>query len=75
MTKRDPNSWIHVHSAYPGVLVRIGRSRGQPEERLDITVTLNEDEARELHRQLAELIEDRDEAAREAALPDEGDAE
>lgn len=69
------NSWIHVHRLYPNFTVRIGRVRQQPEERLDVTVTLTEDDARELHRLLSEQIADLDEEAREAAMPDEGDAE
>jgi hypothetical protein len=52
------NAWFHVHSRYPGFSVRLGRQTA--EERLDITVTLSDEETRALHAELGRAIAARD---------------
>jgi hypothetical protein len=68
VTKRT--HWIDVQNAYPDFRIRIERCYDPGErDRLDITVTLTDEEVRELYQKLEEEIYRRDDVTRSDERP------
>jgi hypothetical protein len=54
--------WLSVSSRYPDFALRFGRDAGEVStgEIFDVTLTVTEDEARQLYRDLGKALGDRD---------------